>query len=99
MGTPLDYIYEHELQVQPSFRGDLGISGQSGYRGELLIKAGSKEILKHAIIIADKETALLFAGELDDFDNFEALYSSYKTLFNSTSIVTFSNSLKTLTAC
>nr|MDA3945779.1 hypothetical protein [Helicobacteraceae bacterium] len=59
MGTPIDYIYENELQWQPSFKGELGVEGRFGYRGELVVTAGKflspekqlapKVTFKHAI--------------------------------------------------
>lgn len=94
MGTPLDYIYKHELQLQPSFKGSLETPNHFGYRGELLITPNSKSILKHAIIVTNNDNTLLFAGELDDFDNFETLYTTYKTILASNSIITlFVNNL------
>lgn len=94
MGTPIEYIYENELQTQPSFKGELGVPGRLGYRGELLISTGSKTMLKHAIVVSDKETILLFAAELNNFDDFQTMFETYKSLFNADSIITlFVNNL------
>ena len=98
MGTPIDYIYDNKLQWQPSFRDDLETAGRYGYRGELVIEAGEflspekqlppKVIFKHAIVIADEETALLFAAELVDFADFEKGFEAYKSILSQKSIVT-----------
>ncbi len=98
MGTPIDYIYENELQWQPSFRGELGVEGRFGYRGELVVTAGKqvladkqmppKVLFKHAIAVSDKEGMLMFAGELEDFNDFEMTFERYKTLLTSGTIVT-----------
>lgn len=94
MGTPIDYIYENELQVQPSFKGGLDIPGHFGYRGELLVTTGSKVLLKNAIIVSDKDSILLFAAQLDSFDDFQAMFESYKSLFSPNSLITlFVNNL------
>jgi hypothetical protein len=88
MGTPIDYIYENALQVQPSFKGELNVSGRFGYRGELLIASGSKVMLKHAIVVSDKDSVLLFAAELKNFDDFKTAFDSYHSLFTDTTLVT-----------
>ncbi|MBU0633290.1 hypothetical protein KKA17_11700 [bacterium] len=104
MGTPIDYIYENELQWQPSLRGALETAGRFGYRGELIITAGEflspekqlppKLMLKHAIVITDAESTLLFAAELDDFANFEKAFELYKDIFMPKTILTlFINNL------
>jgi len=92
MGTPIDYIYENELQWQPSFRGELGVAGRSGYRGELVVTPGKfispekqmppKVMIKHAIAVSDDKAMLLFAGELENFDDFEAAFANYKSLLS-----------------
>lgn len=98
MGTPIDYIYDNKLQWQPSFRDDLETAGHYGYRGELVIEAGEflspekqlppKVIFKHAIVIADEESSLLFATELVDFADFEKGFEAYKSILSPKSIVT-----------
>ena len=104
MGTSIDYIYENKLQWQPSLNGALQTAGHFGYRGELIITAGEflspekqlppKLMLKHAIVIADSESTLLFAAELDDFANFEKAFEVYKPIFTPKTIVTlFINNL------
>jgi len=104
MGTPIDYIYENKLEWQPSFRGALEEAGRFGYRGELVITPGEslspekqlppKLILKYAIVIADNESALLFAAELDDFSNFEKAFDLYKEILTPKTIITlFVNNL------
>jgi hypothetical protein len=98
MASPIDYIYENKLQWQPSVKGQLEVAGRYGYRGELIITAGEflspekqlppKLILKHAIVIADEESALMFAAELEDFANFEKAFELYKPILSPKSIVT-----------
>ncbi len=87
MGTPIDYIYKNELQLQPSFNGKLGISGRFGYRGELTVTS-TKIILKHAIVISNEEEVLLFATEIEDFANFEATFECYKNILTPNTLVT-----------
>lgn len=99
MGTPIDYIYENELQWQPSFKGELGVDGRFGYRGELVVTAGKqvsqekqmppKATFKHAICVADKDAMLLFAGGLADFNDFEATFEHFKSVLTPTTITTF----------
>lgn len=104
MGSPIDYINENKLQWQPSLSGALETTGRFGYRGELIITAGEflspekqlppKLMLKHAIVIADAESTLLFAAELNDFANFEQAYELYKSILTPKTIVTlFINNL------
>jgi len=98
MSAPINYIYDNQLQWQPSFRDNLGTAGHHGYRGELVIIAGEflspekqlqpKVIFKHAIVITDNETALLFAAELVDFSDFEKGFELYKNILSEKSIVT-----------
>jgi hypothetical protein len=98
MGTPIDYLYENELQWQPSFKGALNVADRYGYRGELVITPGDflspekqlppKTILKHSIIVSDQSTSLLFAAELEDFANFETAFELYKTILAPTTLVT-----------
>lgn len=98
MGTPIDYIYDNELQWQPSFKGALGVPGHFGYRGELVVTAGRKVtpekqmppkvVFKHAIGVSDENTMLLFAGELEDFGDFEATFERYKSVLTPTTITT-----------
>ncbi|MBA3025114.1 MAG: hypothetical protein FP820_01750 [Sulfurimonas sp.] len=87
MGTPIDYIYENELQLQPSFKGELGVPGRFGYRGELTVTS-TKIIIKHAIVISNADEALLFAAELEDFANFEASFECYKKILTPNTLVT-----------
>lgn len=94
MGSPIDYIYENELQAQPSFRGALNVSGRFGYRGDLRIESDSKELLKHLLLVTDKESTLFLAAELENFDNFEKLFTTYKSILNvESSIILFVNNL------
>lgn len=94
MGTPIDFIYENALQVQPSFKGELGSAGRLGYRGELLIAPESKVLLKHAIIVSDKESVLFFAGEMENFESFKTTFDSYKSIMTASTLVTlFVNNL------
>jgi hypothetical protein len=98
MQSPIDFIYKNKLEWQPSFNGALNIADRFGYRGELVVSAGEflsadkqlppKSILKHSIVIADKESILLFAAELEDFANFEAVFEIYKDIFNPKTVVT-----------
>ncbi len=98
MGTPIEYLSEKGLQWQPSFNGQLGVLGHSGYRGDLMVTEGKmisgekqmppKIILKHVIAISDEKTMLLFAGGLKSFDDFPALFERYKEILNSKTIVT-----------
>lgn len=98
MGTPIDYIYENELQWQPSFNGALDIADRFGYRGELVVTAGKqplpdkqmppKVLLKHAICVSDKDAMLLFAGQLGDFNDFEATFERFKSVLTPTTITT-----------
>lgn len=87
MGTPIDYIYENELQLQPSFNGKLETPERFGYRGELQV-SDTKIIVKHAIAISNKEEMLLFAGEIEDFANFEATFECYKNILTPNTLVT-----------
>jgi len=87
MGTPIDYIYENELQLQPSFNGKLGTPERFGYRGELVVTS-TKIILKHAIAISSKDEMLLFAGELKDFADFKAIFECYKNILTPNTLVT-----------
>ena len=104
MGTPIDYIVENKLEWQPSFKGALEVAGRYGYRGELIVTQGEflspekqlppKEILKHSIIVANENESLLFAGELEDFSNFEKIFELYKTIILPKTVVTlFVNNL------
>jgi len=104
MGSPIDFIYENKLEWQPSLKGALETAGRFGYRGELVITAGEflspekqlppKLMLKHAIVIADGESTLLFAAELNDFADFEQTFELYKTMFSEKTMVTlFVNNL------
>jgi len=98
MGTPNEYIYDNELQWQPSFKGELGVAGRFGYRGELVVTAGKvlspekqmppKVTFKHAIGISDKDAMLLFAGQLENFDDFEATFERYKSVLTPATITT-----------
>ena len=98
MGTPIDYIYENELQWQPSFNGALGVDGHFGYRGELAVTAGKqplpdkqmppKVMFKHSICVSDKDAMLLFAGQLEDFTDFEATFERFKSVLTPSTITT-----------
>jgi hypothetical protein len=87
MGTPIDYIYENELQLQPSFKGELGVPERFGYRGELTVPT-TKIIVKHAIVISNADETLLFAAELEDFADFEATFECYKKMLTPKTLVT-----------
>ena len=104
MGTPIEYIVENKLEWQPSFKGAWEVAGRYGYRGELIVTQGEflspekqlppKEILKHSIIVANENESLLFAGELEDFSNFENIFELYKTIISPKTVVTlFVNNL------
>lgn len=98
MGTPIEYLSEKGLQWQPSFNGQLGVLGHSGYRGDLMVTEGKiisgekqmppKIILKHVIAISDEKTMLLFAGGLKSFDDFPAFFERYKEILDTKTIVT-----------
>lgn len=98
MGTPIEYLSKKALQWQPSFNGQLGVLGHSGYRGDLIVTEGKmisgekqmppKIILKHVIAISDEKTMLLFAGGLKSFDDFPALFERYKEILDPKTIVT-----------
>lgn len=98
MGTPIDYIYENALQWQPSFNGALEVPGRYGYRGALIVTPGKfitpekqmppKVTLKHAIAISDEASMLLFAAELESFDDFAAAFDGYKSLLTADTLVT-----------
>ncbi len=76
MGTPIESIYEKALHSKPAFNDALGTAGHYGYRGDLTITEG-ESILKNAIVVSDDKSMLLFAAELDNFDNFEAAFERY----------------------
>lgn len=94
MTAPIDYIYENKLEVQPSFRGELNPDKRFGYRGELHISVDTKPLLKHAIIVANDTSIQFFAAELEDFDNFQVQFDTYKKYFTpDTRITLFVNNL------
>lgn len=91
MSTPIDYIYNNQLQWQPALKGALNVAGRFGYRGELALSADQmppKLMLKHAIVISDETTTLLFAAQLEDFDHFKSAFALYKEILSPTTIVT-----------
>jgi len=98
MGTPIDYIYDNNLQWQPALKGALSVPGRYGYRGALIITEGKmvspekqmppKATLKQAIAISDNEKMLFFAGELESFDDFEAAFARYKNVLASETLTT-----------
>ena len=93
MGTPIESIYENALQSKPAFNDVLGTAGHYGYRGDLIIKE-TNAMLKNTIIISDENAILLFAAELENFDDFEAAFECYASYLRSdTLIMLFINNL------
>jgi hypothetical protein len=93
MGTPIESIYENALQLKPAFNDALGTAGHYGYRGDLIITEGNG-VLKNVIIVSDEKAILLFAAELDNFDNFEAAFERYaEYLTPDTLFILFVNNL------
>jgi hypothetical protein len=98
MGTPLDFIYDNNLQWQASLKGATSVAGRLGYRGALIITEGKvlsadkqlppKATLKQALIIADEEKFLFMAGELETFESFEPLIEKYKSVLTPETLIT-----------
>lgn len=98
MSTTINYIYDNNLQWQPSFRDTLETPGHFGYRGELIITQGDflspekqlppKTIFKHAVIVADETSTLLFATQLADFADFKTAFEVYKPMLSPTTLIT-----------
>lgn len=92
MATPIEFIYDNNLQWQASLKSDFK------YRGALIITAGKvlsadkqlppKSTLKQAIVIADSEKFVFIAGELETFDDFPAMFDIYKSVITSETLVT-----------
>lgn len=90
MSTPIDFIYDNNLQWQASFNGATSVTGHWAYRGALIIVPGKvlsadkqlppKATLKQAIVVADAEKYLFIAGELETFDSFEPFVEKYKPM-------------------
>lgn len=98
MGTPLDFIYDNNLQWQASLNGATSVAGRLGYRGALIITPGKvlsadkqlppKSTLKQAIVIADDSKFLFLAGELETFDDFVPMFEQYKSLISTDTLIT-----------
>jgi len=98
MATPIDFIYDNDLQWQASLKGDLSVPGRLGYRGSLIITPGKvlsadkqlppKETLKQAIVVSDADKFLFLAGELETFDAFEPLVEKYKSVLSPETLIT-----------
>ena len=98
MGTPLDFIYDNNLQWQASLNGATSVAGRLGYRGALVITEGKvlsadkqlppKATLKQALIIANDEKFLFMAGELETFESFEPLIEKYSSLLTPETLIT-----------
>jgi hypothetical protein len=93
MATPIESIYQNALQLKPAFNDALGTAGHYGYRGDLIITEGGA-VLKNTIIVSDEKAMLLFAAELDNFDDFEAAFERYASyLTPDTLFILFVNNL------
>jgi hypothetical protein len=92
MGTPIDFIYDNDLQWQASLKD------ATRYRGALIITPGKvlsadkqlppKSTLKQAIAIADSDNFVFLAGELETFDDFPTLFERYKSVISADTLVT-----------
>ncbi len=98
MGTPIDFIYENELQWQASLKGEMSVSGRYGYRGALIIVPGKvlsadkqlppKSTLKQAIVLSNDDKFIFVAGELETFDDFEPFVEKYKSVLSPDTLMT-----------
>jgi hypothetical protein len=98
MGTPIDFIYDNDLQWQASLKGDMSVPGRLGYRGALIIVPGKvlsadkqlppKSTLKQAIALGDSEKLIFLAGELETFDDFEPLIEKYGSILTPETLIT-----------
>lgn len=92
MGTPIEFIYDNNLQWQASLKD------ATHYRGALIITPGKvlsadkqlppKSTLKQTIGIADSDNFVFLAGELETFDDFPLLFERYQSVINADTLVT-----------
>ncbi|HFU77780.1 MAG TPA: hypothetical protein ENK68_04685 [Epsilonproteobacteria bacterium] len=98
MATPIEYIYENNLQWQPTLNSELSGPGLFGYRGSLVIIPGKQQTpdkqlppkgtLKQVLLVANTTEVLYLAAELESFSLFEAFVEKYKPILTENSLVT-----------